>query len=285
MTDSTTGYSGLNEPGSEADAGNGAREALLSARRRQRILDTIQEKGSASVRELARGLGVSPSTVRRDLQWLARRDLIARTWGGGVVADAFQSRRTADFSLIDRQQENQTAKELIAAAAAALVKDGDAVAIDGGSTTELVAPHLMDRRQLTVITPSLPLAWALRSHPEIELIVVGGRLQPRASSLVGLLTEEGLSQLNADISFIGARGLALHEGLTNPILDEVPVKRRLISIAKRAVGLVDSSKWGLVFLGQIAPISSLQAVITDAGAPAAMRREVQLLGTEVIIAE
>jgi len=257
----------------------------LAAQRRQVILETVRDQGGASVRELASLVGVSPSTVRRDLRWLERRDLLARTWGGGVPTDTFGPTRSVELPLGDRQQENRSAKQAIAAAAARLVSDGDVIVVDAGSTTELMAPYLMEKHRLTVMTNSLPLAWALRGYPDIELIVIGGRLQPNPASLTGMLAEHALSQLYADIAFVGARGLRLPEGLTNPLLDEIPVKRRMITIAKRAVALVDSSKWGLVFLGLIGPISSVGAVITDAKAPLPMRREIELAGTEVIIAD
>jgi DeoR/GlpR family transcriptional regulator of sugar metabolism len=202
-----------------------------------------------------------------------------------MPADTFGPARTVDLPLDDRKQENRSAKEAIAVAAVSLLRDGDAVVIDAGSTTELMAPHLAMRDQLTVVTTSLPLAWALRGKPNIELIVVGGLLQPKGGSLVGMLAEQTLSQVYADIAFVAARGLTLAEGLTNPRLDEVPVKRRMIAIAKRSVALIDSSKWGCVFLGRIAPVSDLRTIITDAKAPSAMRREIELAGTEVILAD
>ena len=261
-----------------------AREPLLAERRR-RIMETIQVRGGASVEELAQLLAVSTSTVRRDLLWLASRNLISRTWGGGVSPDSLAARRTTDLDLARREEENPKQKAAIARAAASLVNDGEAVVIDAGSTTELMVPHLLTRRQLTVITTSLRLAWDLRGQPNIELIVAGGHVQQRAGSLVGLLAEQALAQLYVDTAFVGARGLTPQEGLTNPVLDEVPVKRLMLKIAKRSVALVDSAKWGRVFMGLIAPASSFDVIVTDSGVPDAMRREVELMGTEVLVAE
>ncbi len=261
-----------------------AREPLVAERRR-RIMDMIQARGGASVEELAQSLAVSTSTVRRDLVWLANRNLISRTWGGGVTQDALAVRRTTDLSLGRRERENPAQKAAIARVAASLVNDGEAVVIDAGSTTELMVPHLLTRQQLTVITTSLRLAWDLGGQPNIELIVAGGHVQQRAGSLVGLLAEQALSQLYVDTAFLGARGLSPQEGLTNPVLEELPVKRLMLKIARRSVALVDSAKWGRVFMGLIAPVSSFNVIVTDAGVPEAMRREVELLGTEVIVAE
>jgi DeoR family transcriptional regulator of aga operon/DeoR family fructose operon transcriptional repressor len=260
------------------------REPLV-AERRLRIAGVIESNGGASVEELARSLSVSPSTVRRDLLWLSDHNVISRTWGGAVVPETVPTQRTEDILLSGRQKENASAKAAIAKAAAALVRDGDAIVIDAGSTTQLMAPYLLARQRLTVITTSLPLAWQLRGHANIELIVTGGHVHTRASSLVGLLAEETLSQLFADIAFIGARGLTPVNGLTNPVLEEVPMKRLMIKIARRSVALVDSDKWGRVFMGLITPVSGVNIVVTDSQVPSGMRGEVELLGTEVLVAE
>jgi len=258
---------------------------LLIAERRMRIAERVRAQGSASVGELGRSLGISASTVRRDLVWLEKREAIARTWGGAMASKPDAIRRTDDITLSSRQRENMREKALIAKAAADLVSDGDAVVIDAGSTTELMAEHLLVRQRLTVITTSLPLAWALRGHANIELIVTGGHVQTRASSLVGVLAEQTLSQLYADIAFIGARGLTPANGLTNPVLEEVPMKRLMVRIARRSVALVDSTKWGRVFMGLIVPVNGVSIVVTDNAAPSGMRGEVELQGTEVLIAE
>lgn len=262
---------------------NGEQSGQLLAERRRRIAELVRTTGAASVDQLASSAGVSPSTVRRDLVWLAKNGLIARTWGGAVLTDPAQH-RAADAMLSERQHENASAKAAIARAAAELVGDGDAIVIDAGSTTELMAPYLRARKGLTIVTTSLPLAWQLRGHPGIELILTGGHVHPRAGSLVGLLTEQTLSQLYVDIAFIGARGITAQNGLTNPILDEIPVKRQMLRIARRSVALIDSDKWGLVFMGLIAPISEVGILVTDSGVPAAMRDEAELAGTEVIVA-
>lgn len=261
-----------------------AREPLV-AERRLRIAEVIRSAGGASVDELARSLSVSPSTVRRDLIWLANHKIISRTWGGAVVPGTVPPQRTEDHVLASRQKENLEAKAVIAKAAAELVSDGDAIVIDAGSTTELMAPHLLVRQRLTVITTSLPLAWQLRGHANIELIVTGGHVHTRASSLVGVLAEQTLSQLFVDIAFIGARGLTPVNGLTNPVLEEVPMKRLMLKIARRSVALVDSDKWGRVFMGLITPVTGVNIIVTDALVPGGMRDEVELMGTEVLVVE
>jgi DeoR/GlpR family transcriptional regulator of sugar metabolism len=264
--------------------GDGPGRAPLVAQRRRAIARSINLRGAAHVEDLARDLGVSPSTIRRDLDWLASQDLIARTWGGGMPPASDGEQRTTDFDLLIREQENPGRKAIIAAAAATLVTDGDAIVIDAGSTTELMVPYLLERQRLTVVTPSLPIAWGLRGRPNIELIVTGGHVQTRASSLTGYLAEQVLAQLNVDIAFLGARGLTLENGLTNPVLEEVPLKQLMIKIARRSIALVDSSKWGHVFMGSFASVASMSVIVTDPDVPAVMREEVELLGTEVLVA-
>lgn len=261
----------------------GEQRAQLVAERRLRIAELVRTTGAASVDELAAELSVSPSTVRRDLVWLGRHGIIARTWGGAVHTDP-ASQRTEDPILSARQQENAAEKALIARTAAGLVSDGDAIVVDSGSTTELMAPYLLERKRLTVVTTSLPLAWQLRGRSGIELILTGGHVHHRASSLVGVLAEQTLAQLFVDVAFIGARGLTAQNGLTNPIIEEIPMKRLMLKQARRSVALVDSDKWGRVFMGLVAPVTDVNVIVTDPGVPGAMRDEVELLGTEVLVA-
>lgn len=259
-------------------------ETLLAESRRQRILETVKIRGSAGVSELADLLGVSGSTIRRDLTWLSNHKLIARTWGGVVSTDSPLRKRAEEFDLEGRGVERRTQKEAIARRAAALVTDGDTIILDAGSTTMLMTPHLFGRRDLTVITPSLPVAWQLRNQSEIQVIVTGGRISPRGASLDGMLTEHALGQLYVDTTFLGARGVSIEDGLTNPILEEIPIKRLMIHAAKRVVLVADSSKWGRTFVGLIAPITAADIAVTDSDVPSGIRREAEASGVEVMIA-
>lgn len=266
------GANGLSDP-----------SGLLIESRRQRILDAVRLRGSASVADLADSLSVSASTIRRDLAWLAKHELLARTWGGVVGAGSLLSKRAEEFDLEGREVEQRAQKELIARRAAELVTDGDTIILDAGSTAMLVAQHLTSRRHLTVITPSLPVAWQLRYESGIEVIVTGGRVSHRGASLDGMLAEHALSQLFVDTTFLGARGVSLEDGLTNPVLEEVPLKRLMIRAAKQVVLLADSAKWGRTFVGQIAPLSAAHVAITDADVPDDLRRAAESIGVQVLI--
>lgn len=258
--------------------------APLLAHRREQILELVQRPGGAAVAELAERLGVSPATVRRDLQWLAQRQLLARTWGGGVANGGRLRQRSTDLELAAREVEAHDEKQRIAAMAASLVGAADTIAVDAGSTTELMAPFLATLPRVTVVTSSLPLAWALRHAPSVDLFVVGGHVYQRAGSMVGMLAERVLEQLYVDIAFIGARGLTVTEGLTNPVLEEVPIKRLMIRNAQKRIAVVDSAKWGRAFMGHIAPITAFDIIVTDAAVPEELRAEVEKAGPRVSIA-
>lgn len=254
---------------------------LLVEARRQHILDAVRTRGSASVIDLADRLGVSASTIRRDLEWLARHELLARTWGGVVSAGSLLSKRAEEFDLEGREVEQRAQKEAIARRAAEMVTDGDTIILDAGSTTMLIAQHLLTRRHLTVVTPSLPVAWQLRYQSAIEVIVTGGRVSHRGASLDGMIAEQALSELYVDTTFLGARGVSIEDGLTNPVLEEIPIKRLMIRAAKQVVLLADSSKWGRTFVGLIAPLDAAQVAITDTGVPHDLRLQAERAGVQV----
>lgn len=269
-----------------SDAGEASDQAgLLVETRRQRILDMVRSRGSAGVGDLAERLAVSPSTIRRDLEWLAKHELLARTWGGGVSTGSLLSKRAEEFDLEGREVEQRAQKESIARRAADMVTDGDTIILDAGSTSMLIAQHLVPRRHLTIITPSLPVAWQLRYQAGIEVIVTGGRVSHRGASLDGMIAEHSLSQLYVDTTFLGARGVSIEDGLTNPILEEIPIKRLMIRAAKQVVLLADSSKWGRTFVGLIAPITAAQVAITDAGVPGELRQRAEEAGVRVMVSD
>ena len=184
---------------------------MLTDVRHQRIADLVRRDGSVSVVEIVSTFGVSEATARRDLDQLAETGVVERIRGGARIprstirpeADA------SDFAVVATQESAE--KKAIARRAAELVKDGDVVALDIGTTVFEMCAYLRDR-EITVVTASLAVVRALSSAPAIDLVVMGGVLRPSYDSLVGVLTESCLRQVRVDISFLGAAGC----GLTAP---------------------------------------------------------------------
>ena len=229
---------------------------MLPARRRQLILETIRRGRSAGVVELAQRFSVSEMTVRRDLGRLTREGKLTRVHGG-----ALSDRDEPPFAEI--AVERRLEKDRIGRAAAGLVADGQTIMIDIGTTTLQLARHLRDRR-LTVITSSLAVVDALLPAPAIELVVLGGVVRRNYRSLVGMLAEDALRHLAADIAFLGASGIRADLSVMDTTIVEVPIKRAMIAAARQTVLLVDAAKFGMLGSVRICGPQELGAVVTDA---------------------
>src|SRR5262245_58022835 len=172
---------------------------MLAAQRRGLILDAVRSGSGAGVVELAQRFSVSEMTVRRDLAQLAREGKLTRVHGGAV-----REREEPPFAAIAVERRDE--KDRIGRAAAGLVAEGQTVMIDIGTTTLALARHLHGRN-VTVVTSNLAVVEELVPDPAVELIVLGGVVRRNYRSLVGMLAEDALRQLSADIAFLGASGI------------------------------------------------------------------------------
>lgn len=249
---------------------------LFREERRQAILERLALQGRVSVAELSAAFGVSEVTVRADLQALAERKLVLRTHGGAVPAGA-----DSELALVLRRRRQVTEKGRIGAAGAALVEDGDAVFLDSSSTSLAIAHQLKRRRHLTVVTNSLEVAHELFDAPAIDLLLLGGSLQRATASLVGGRGVEQLDAINIEKGFFGAHGIDCDAGLTDVSPEEAAVKRPLVARCRQVIAVIDATKWGRVGVASFAALDQVQRVITDAGAPQAMVRQVQEAGVTV----
>lgn len=219
----------------------------------------VRQSGATSVRDLARQLGVSPSTIRRDLEVLDRDGTLRRVRGGALV-DADNDRPFAEVAVVDEQD-----KEAVARRAAELVNDGDVVLLDIGTTTMRLAAHLRGRR-VTVVTSSLAVLDILRDDTVSELLLLGGMVRRAYHSLVGMLTEAALSQVCADRVFLGASGVRRDGQIVDTTLAEVPLKRAMIAAAGQVVLLVDRHKFPGTGALRVCGPDDIDVVVTNPGA-------------------
>ncbi|MFD7987012.1 DeoR/GlpR family DNA-binding transcription regulator [Kitasatospora indigofera] len=254
-----------------------ATDHLLSPQRRRVVLGHLRNQGTVQVAELAQALGISPSTVRRDLQEMEDEGLLARVHGGAtLVADDLEADQPA------RAAEHQDQKRRIGAAAAALVQDGTTVLISGGTTTETMVGHLADRENLTVITNSLAIAHALARHPSIAVVVLGGFLRHREKSLLGHLTEQALAEFRIDQVFTGAFGVDPEVGVTGADVREARTDRALLEAGGQHVLLADAGKLGRRGPVRLVPAARISALVTDADPAHPVRRGLAAAGVPVI---
>lgn len=248
---------------------------MLSRDRRLQLVARLDEEGRASVEALARDLRVSPSTIRRDLARLAADGALVRTYGGAAAGAVAPGRDTLDPAL--------AAKRAIGAAAAALVEDGQVIAISSGTTALELARRLVDRR-LTVITNALDVVGVLLDRPGIELVVLGGVVRPGMHSMLGHLPELALRELRADALFMGIGALGAEHGLMNDAIPEILTDRALRRASRACVVLADSSKLGAVAPAYVFGIEEVDTLVTDADADPGQVAALEARGVRVILA-
>jgi DeoR/GlpR family transcriptional regulator of sugar metabolism len=238
------------------------RGAVLAPQRQARILAEVERSGAVRVSELTRLLGVSDMTVRRDLDVLARRGLLAKVHGGATAVD--QETSTDEPGFEAKRVRELAEKEAIAQRAAELVSPHAAVALTAGTTTWSLAARLGDVPNLTVVTNSIPVADLLhRQHrPDLTVILTGGIRTP-SDALVGPVAVATIRSLHVDLVFMGVHGIDARAGLTTPNLMEAETNQAFVRSARRLVVVADHTKWGVVGLSEIAPLDSVDTLVTD----------------------
>lgn len=251
---------------------------LLNEERRRAILGLLQRDGRVLVNTIAERFRVSPVTVRTDLLVLHKRGLLQRVHGGAISVGM----TAEDPALGEKTALHRREKAAIAQAAAKLVRPGETIVLDSGSTTTEVAKLLRKIAPLTVVTNAVNIAQVLAGSA-VEVVLTGGTLRENSFSLVGPLAEETLAQLNADRLFLGVDGIDSGRGVTTPNLLEAKVNRAMISIAREVVVVSDSSKFGRRSLCRIAPLRALHRLITDHGIPPADLKRLREANIEVTL--
>jgi DeoR/GlpR family transcriptional regulator of sugar metabolism len=246
--------------------------------RRSRLLDIIRVRGFAALDELVRELGVSESTIRRDLDALEEQGAARRTHGGVLYSGGMP--RLAEFD--ERQPANWAAKRAIAAAAAELIEDGETVLLDGGTTTYEVA-RLLVGRSLQVVTNSLPVANLFASEARTDLVLLGGYVSPRTGVCLGPYANELLGRLHVTTTVLSAAGIA-EEGLFNAHLLLAETEQAMLKAASRVMVVADSSKFGRKSLTLVSTLDAIDTLVSDDAMPQAWRDVVARARARVVIA-
>src|SRR6266480_1573513 len=237
---------------------------LSQSERLEHVVRLLETRDYVQVAELSQAFAVSEVTVRSDLTELARQGLVARIRGGVRALQHGNSEVGFDLRLrleVDR-------KRAIARAAAAMVNEGEAVALDASTTAYYLALELRTKRELVVVTNGLLVATALADAPGISVLVTGGMLRLSAMSLVGDLGTDVLRTTRINKGFLGARGLSLERGLMDLNPDEVRIKQEMADACEQIYGIFDGTKWHRSALLAFVPTSDLTGIVTDSSAPA-----------------
>jgi DeoR/GlpR family transcriptional regulator of sugar metabolism len=220
----------------------------------------LRKQPGLRVPELATALDVSEGTVRNDLNALELQGLLTRVHGGAVLnqQDQFQN-----HSFIRRHQQNAAAKLAIAREAAALVNDGDSILLDASSTVYYFAKALSERQRLRVMTNGFEVARELAQNTTNTVILIGGIVNNESSSVTGLLSEHIIEELHIQKAFLSCSGFSLERGMTEVLLAEAQLKRKVIESSQELFALVDSSKFGKEDLTSFARPEKITRLFTD----------------------
>jgi DeoR family transcriptional regulator of aga operon len=252
-----------------------------TGQRRATILKALTEHGSVQVNELVKQLGVSAVTIRSDLSKLESQGLAIRSHGGAMPARTPPTEHTVP----QKDAINHDQKERIGALAASMVKPGDNVIIDSGTTTISLARHLRDAQNVTVMTNGLNIAWELADAPGVDLILTGGLLRKQSLSIQGLQAEACLQAYSFDKLFLGVDGFDLQFGVTTHHEAEASLNHKMVERARKIIVLADASKFGCVSLHRIVQLDRVHTVITDAGISREYREGLINAGIELLIAD
>jgi DeoR family transcriptional regulator, fructose operon transcriptional repressor len=249
---------------------------------RQRQIELLlNNHGECSVDMLARELGVSGMTVRRDLLALAEAGRVLRTHGGAAPIEQVMF----EFQFLKRVRDMAEAKQSIARRAASLVSDGQSVILDSGTTTLELARQLRHKQELTVITACLPIASALQHAAAVQVLLLGGFVHRNSADLGGALTEMNLEQLHASVAFLGADGIDLRGYVYN---DSPETTRLLGKMAKQAAAtwvVADSTKVEKGALMRYGHMAQWKGLITDSGISPKQLQALKKSGVAVYVAD
>ena len=234
---------------------------MLTAERRHYILNILKRDGKVVAKQLSEELGLSEDTIRRDLRDLASDGLLLRVHGGALPSSP------AIASFVARQEQAPSAKAAIAQAAAKLVRDGQVVLLDGGTTNIQVAQHLSLDVHATVITNSPPLAAVLAEHPHIEVIMLGGQLFKHSVVTLGSATLQELQMIRADLFLMGICSLHPEVGISTNILEEAYLKRAMIACSAEVIALASPEKLHTAASYFVGELRELNEIITERTAP------------------
>lgn len=237
--------------------------SMEAYKRRQSILALLEDTGEVEIEDLARRFGVSPNSIRNDLDLLAREGLLNRVRGGAVpIATSNGSARAA---FVARSNMQRREKEAMARWAASLVKDNDAIILDGSSSVFQLALFLRERRNLTVVTSGLEAALVLAQNSSNRVILAANTVSANGTALVGPLNPDLLNGFFASRCFISCTGFATDQGMTEVDGEVAQLKAQMMRLAREVVALVDHSKFGQVSTFRSAGLNQLDSLVTDQG--------------------
>ncbi|MDK3156422.1 DeoR/GlpR family DNA-binding transcription regulator [Kamptonema cortianum] len=252
---------------------------MFAQERFQKITSLLEQKGRLSVQTLEKALGVSPATLRRDLSELEVSGKLIRIHGGVMHPAYFNG----EPSYEQKTRENLGDKQAIADVVADLIPSNASVLIDSGTTCMEIGRRLLRRKDLTIITNSIPLLNAAHST-QAQVICIGGQLRVVNQALVGEIATQWMEGLSADFAVLSSSGLSLDRGATTTELTEAQMKKLFLKRADKVILAADASKWGQNRPVTFAQFEDFDYWVTAGAIPEEHLRMVKRTGVRVILA-
>lgn len=254
---------------------------IFAEERKKLIVEHVNQNSKATVHELCSTFSVSSATIRNDLRSLEASGLLKRTHGGAISCKSVNY----EINSYERAESRILQKVQIATKAVSLIKDGDTIALDTGTTTFELAKLLTNFQNLTVVTNDLQVALFLEQYSDANIFLAGGFLRKDYHCTVGKKALDALSDFNVDKAFIGANGISLSRGIATPNTDTAELKRSFINIADCTIIIADSSKFNKTSFSKFANFEDIDIIITDANVDPTLIKKLRETGVDVLIGE
>jgi DeoR/GlpR family transcriptional regulator of sugar metabolism len=251
---------------------------VLVEERRQLVLDLVSRRGFVALADLAEAVQASESTIRRDLDYWNQQGVLKRTHGGAIYLGDGSSLPALEERTASQIEE----KRLIAKAAAARIRDGDALLLDGGTTTLEVA-RLLVGRSLQIVTNSLPIANLFASSRETDLVMLGGYVYPKTGVALGPLTVRMMEDIHVHQTILSVGGITA-KGLFNSNLLLVETERQMMRCADEVVVVADHTKIGRQALAFLCELAVIDTLVVDRDLTAEQRELVDRSEVRLIVA-
>lgn len=247
---------------------------MFAIERRERILQILQENGTAKTIELCKALAASPATIRNDLHRLARQGQLQKIHGGAALLPAQEPASPAPeqtgalgqpdvFSFRTREMQHAAEKNAIAEAALEYIKNNQCILLDASSTALTLAKKLARFRKLLVVTNGVYTMLTLKDTPNIDTIIIGGIVRKNSGFIEGTIGADILRHFHVDVAFVSANGFSEKEGLTDFNIYEVELKRRMLENCNHIIAMIDSSKFARVSSSSFLATEAIDVLLTD----------------------
>ncbi|KEK19878.1 transcriptional regulator [Bacillus manliponensis] len=252
---------------------------MFPLERQKKILDLLTVKKVLKIAELKEELDISIDTLRRDINTLTKQGKIEKIYGGVKIVETTFGESLMQERMISHIEE----KEAIAKMCSEYIHDGDCIYLDSGSTTYQIAKYIKQKKNLTVVTNSIPVVTEL-TNSDVEIIIIGGKIRRNEQSVVAYDYIFNFGELNILKAFICASGITVEKGISDYNLEEAITRKKIIEISKEVYVAADSTKFGKDVTVGISPLHKIDAIMTDSNVNKDFIKQFQKTSTDLIVA-